>query len=49
MSGGNGWLKRQFTKAEPYEMKLTNTGDSELTRVSDGEIIDVIPSGLLIQ
>jgi hypothetical protein len=49
MSGGNSWMKRQFTKAEPYEMRLNNSGTNELIRVSDGKVISVIPSGLLMQ
>jgi hypothetical protein len=48
MSGGNGWMKRQFTKSEPHGMRLSNDGTHELIRLSDGHIIDTIPSGLLM-
>jgi hypothetical protein len=39
MSGGNGWLKRQFTREEPHKCEANNDGTTSLVRVRDAKVI----------
>jgi hypothetical protein len=49
MSGGNDRRERQSTKAEPNKTTLRNDGTGALATVSDGKVLNIVPSGLLIQ